>query len=63
MVAAPVAWTNGQLAHATLHPSRSGTRRIRYGDDVTDAVLTAARVMTVDIGHITQGLRVEPRHE
>jgi alpha-L-fucosidase 2 len=36
-----ITWTNGHLDHATIHPSRTGTHRVRYGDDVVELSLVA----------------------
>ncbi|MGW6194559.1 glycoside hydrolase family 95 protein [Kribbella sp. NPDC055110] len=42
-----ITWTNGHLAHATIHPPHPGTHRIRYGNNVTELVFTEATPVTV----------------
>lgn len=42
-----ITWANGRLDHATIHPPRAGTHRIRYDDDVTELVFPDGTPVTV----------------
>jgi alpha-L-fucosidase 2 len=51
-----ITWTNGRLTDATIHPSRTATHRIRYGDEVLELSLLAGS--PVQLGHVKGDLSV-----
>lgn len=44
-------WTNGRLDHATIHPPRATTHRIRYADHVTEIDFADGTPVTVRANH------------
>jgi alpha-L-fucosidase 2 len=46
-----ITWSNGRLDHATIHPPRATTHRIRYGDAVTELVFADGTPVTVRLNH------------
>ena len=42
-----ITWTNGRLDHATIHPARTTTQRIRYHDQTTELILSQDEPITL----------------
>ena len=42
-----ITWKDGRLDHARIHPSRSTTHRIRYGDTTTELTFTEQEALTL----------------
>jgi hypothetical protein len=42
-----ITWKDGRLDHARIHPSRTTTHRVRYGDTVTELTFTQQEALIV----------------
>ncbi|MFC6160010.1 glycoside hydrolase family 95 protein [Kribbella jiaozuonensis] len=44
-----ITWTDGRLAHATIHPAQSGQHSVRYGNHILDLDLTGQEPITITV--------------